>query len=69
MVTSGHRSGHHFPSMGYTVTSPMNCEAHEMRSETTPTDAAACVECAVFAPKGTLTPVVFHGCHERRCLY
>jgi hypothetical protein len=68
MVTSGHRIGHHFPSMGYSVTSLRHCEVFEMRSETTPTDAAACVECAVLAPKGTRFAAVLYGSHERRCL-
>ncbi len=31
-----------------------------------PTDAAARVECAVLAPKGSLTKAVLYGSHERR---
>jgi len=68
MVTSGHRTGHHFPSTGYSVTSATNCGVYEMRSEATPTDAAACVECAVLAPKGIRVTAVLYGSHERRCL-
>jgi hypothetical protein len=68
MVTSGHRIGHHCPSTGYSVTSPMKCEVYEMRSEATPTYAAACAECAVFAPKGTRVTAVLYSSHEQRCL-
>jgi len=68
MVTSGHRSGHHFPSTGYSVTSLQTYEVYDMISETRPTDAAVCVEYAVFAPKGTRVTAVLYGNHERRCL-
>ncbi len=37
-----------------------------MISDAQPTDAAALVECAVLAPKGSLTKAVLYGSHEWR---